>query len=152
MMKYKLLKDLPGVKSGTIYEIQDNGWALGNNPADTPFDMVHVSALEDYSDWFEPVEETPKRWRAEPFKKSSYYIVMPELYASKTTDKDRGVDKRRHKIGNYFQTQEQAQAVADAFKAVLEYVHDTEANLTTDDVVRTAARAWEALQKGNEDE
>lgn len=65
------------------------------------------------------------KWRAQPFKKSSYYLVTSELYVTKTTDKNRDIDIRRWKLGNYFETIELAKDAAQKIKAALKYPEKT---------------------------
>lgn len=62
---------------------------------------------------------TRDRWRAEPFKKSSYWIVTDTMGVSKTTDKNRGIDLQRYKIGNYFENQRLAMLAANKLIIVL---------------------------------
>lgn len=55
-MKYKLLKDLPEVKAGSIFEENQKdifSCSIGNNKSTSyPLDYIKL-----YPDWFKPIEE-----------------------------------------------------------------------------------------------
>lgn len=59
----------------------------------------------------------PNRWRAEMGK--LYYFIDATFCANREEDIYTPMDNYRHNIGNYFRTKEEAQAMADRFKAIL---------------------------------
>lgn len=54
----------------------------------------------------------PKRWRAEDFKKYHYINSVSDICAS--TEEKQILDNERYELGNYFQTEEEAQKVVDS--------------------------------------
>ena len=54
----------------------------------------------------------PKRWRAEDFKKYYYINSVGDICAS--TEEKQNLDNERYELGNYFQTEEEAQKVIDS--------------------------------------
>lgn len=59
----------------------------------------------------------PKRWRAE--EEAFYYFVDATFSATCEREMYSQIDDYRYKSGNYFQTKEEAQDMADKFKAIL---------------------------------
>lgn len=66
-MKYKLLKDLPGIKAGEIFEWSVNWWIHTNTGVSfmtLPFDphnrYVFISFAKDHPEFFEPIVEKKK--------------------------------------------------------------------------------------------
>lgn len=53
-----------------------------------------------------------KRWRAEDFKKYYYINSVSDICAS--TEEKQILDNERYELGNYFQTEEEAQKVVDS--------------------------------------
>lgn len=74
------------------------------------------SNVETVMDWVEPPTEN-KRWRSEVY--GIYYYVTGSGYLLTNNDNAREFDNEAHTIGNYFQTESQAQAVANRFKQIL---------------------------------
>ena len=56
----------------------------------------------------------PKRWRAEDFKKYYYINSVSDICAS--TEEKQNLDNERYELGNYFQTEEEAQKIIDSKK------------------------------------
>ena len=116
-MFYKLKIDLPTFKAGDLFYLDENG-SLRHKDKD--FVAYHYSTLEKFPDalekFWEPVEEEFKRWRAEP--KKAYYYLDDEADVRFSSDDHYPVDNRRHRCGNYFQTIDEAQALADYLKAL----------------------------------
>ena len=59
----------------------------------------------------------PKLWRAE--KNERYYFINPMLQVDMCLDVYCDDDDERYSVGNYFRTKEEAQEMADKFKAML---------------------------------
>jgi uncharacterized circularly permuted ATP-grasp superfamily protein len=122
-MKYKLLKDLPGYKAGTVFIIDASGTYAED---DVTLDWL-PKLLNDYKDdteFFQPIDdkpERPSRWRAE---EHDYFYYLDEYLDIVTTREDwRESSKlftdKQHDIGNYFRTEQQAEAAAEAVRRVL---------------------------------
>lgn len=72
--------------------------------------------------WCEPVyEEKPKRWRAK--SKGRYWVVSGDGTTYKSNEDGDITDDERYNIGNYFKTEQEAEAVANKFKALLSEHH-----------------------------
>lgn len=59
----------------------------------------------------------PKRWRAKD--EEYYYFVDAAFNVRSEREIDSTIDGFRYEIGNYFRTEEEAQAMADKFKVLL---------------------------------
>lgn len=62
------------------------------------------------------------RWRAK--KKETYFTICGDLSISDAKDFDWEIDNRYHNLGNYFRTEEQAEAAAEAIKETLRKFHE----------------------------
>lgn len=62
-------------------------------------------------------EPTPERWRAE--KGEIYYYISSNCIICNVMDTHDGNDRENYSMGNYFRTEEEAQAMADRIKAML---------------------------------
>ena len=56
--------------------------------------------------------ERPKRWRAEDFK--NYYYINNASDICDSTEEKCDIDNERYELGNYFQTEEQAQKIINS--------------------------------------
>ncbi len=126
-MKYKLLKDLPTFKAGEIFEIDDSGH-LCQAKKDGVI-AYSATTLEKFpnilTDWFEEVEEVPKRWRADV--DCIYFSICEDGGILARTEENEVSDGRRFAIGNYFQTKEEAEKFRDWIKAYRTLLDDTRA-------------------------
>lgn len=77
------------------------------------------------SEVLKPIPEQPKRWRGEQY--GEYYYLIEDLEVSRGIESNppsmKYIDDERFDLGNYFRTEQQAQAGADAIKKLLEYLH-----------------------------
>ena len=126
MKRYKLLKDLPGVKAGTTlrageqiynelyndddgrptgYRLTPNGDISGENP------LLHSPA----SDWLKELPEEYKRWRAGELE--NYYFMVGSGTVYEDLESHCPADDCRYSIGNYFKTEEEAKKASDWLKA-----------------------------------
>ena len=126
MKRYKLLKDLPGVKAGTTlrtgeqiynelyndddgrptgYRLIPNGDISGENP------LLHSPA----SDWLEELPEEYKRWRAELHE--IYYYLDDDGEVAVGEDAGLHSENSHYLFGNYFKTEGEAEKAADWLKA-----------------------------------
>ena len=121
MKRYKLLRDLPYFKAGTIFTNYKGNWK--NENGWLPESMSELfNTWHENSDFFEPIDDKPTRWRAQ-VNGLYWYAHGDWLEASYTNDSGSDTHDARYEGGNYFQTKEQAQAVADAIKELLVLVH-----------------------------
>ena len=127
MRKFKLLKDLPGVPAGTILVKNDGNNSLHlDNAAETVLpislvgDIVRLSSMgiftSDSGEWLEEIKPEYQRWRAEVDE--TYFFVCSDMDVLPSHEDHRPVDDDRHRCGNYFQTQEEAQAHVDYLEAL----------------------------------
>jgi hypothetical protein len=129
-MKYKLLKDLPGYKAGTLFvkESPVDYWYEVDGETETILNdsswIGHLLLLHDPK-FFQPIDDKPERWRAE---EHDYFYYIDE-YGDIEQDRERrdamAVPEMTDKIyryGNYFRTEQQAQKAAEAIRAVLGYI------------------------------
>ncbi len=121
-MKYKLLKDTPTVKAGTIgeaYPASSNEYAF-KAIANMGDYYVHFKkhAVENNPDWFEPVIE---RWRAESNR--YYFIVSHSLEPNMIMDTLLPEHDFQFNTGNYFKQMKQAEEASRRIKKVLMDYH-----------------------------
>lgn len=79
----------------------------------TPF---HIDELKDW-------KKKGERWKPEIGEKY-FFIYGGDHDIIETTWEDYGADKERWNIGNYFRTQEEAEAAAEKSKALLLSLHE----------------------------
>ena len=129
MRRFKLLKDLPGFSAGTIMYIDEdedsNAHKLYVESIDVfagykVYDMLIMTnegiGADVISNWLEELPEEKKRWRAEI--EATYFYVNSDAEVRYSFEDYGPVDYDRYAIGNYFQTKEEAQALADYLKAL----------------------------------
>lgn len=112
-MKYKLLKKIEGYEQeiGDIIELN--------------IDLI-VSAFTVHNlllnGTIEKVEENT-RWRSGTYN-VYYYVDFNEFKAVAQTEVGSTFDDKMYESGNYFQTESQAQKVADKIKQLLQESHE----------------------------
>lgn len=137
MRKFKLVKDLPGILAGTIlvekvafpgtsellidgYTEERAGLILRKEEEfgeALSIGGVHY-ATADVENWLEEIKTEPdyKRWRAEV--NEIYFFLYSDTSVLSAIEGGDPIDDDRYNIGNYFQTKEEAQALADYLKAL----------------------------------
>lgn len=73
---------------------------------------ILVESLEKFLVDFNEKYGIPKRWRAKPQKK--YYFVYSNGFVDERMECYDDIDNQRYNLGNYFQTQEEAQKIIDS--------------------------------------
>ena len=134
MKRYKLLKDLPGIKAGAVLS---TGGAWGNLYIDNEYSPTGYQLTETgriatggmvtcsgpSADWLEEIPEEYKRWRAELY--GYYYWLTEDLGVVEEVEDGGAVDEKLHAIGNYFQTPEEAEKAVNWLKAFAVLRDDT---------------------------
>lgn len=114
---YKLKTDLPTFKAGDLFYLDQNG-SLRHKEKDIV--AYHYSTLAKFPEalekFWEPAEEECKRWRAEDGE--PYFYVNHDAEVLPSREDLCPVDNDRHRLGNYFQTKEEAQAHVNYLKAI----------------------------------
>lgn len=132
MRKFKLLKDLPAIDAGTVLTEKDgyggllffdedlgkdSGLTLHNRAFGVTLSIRGVcyetTAVEE---WLEEIRPEYKRWRGS--RGNYYFLVTGVLSVDQDTELGSHTDTSRYRYGNYFQTEEEAQAHADYLKAL----------------------------------
>ena len=116
MKRYKLLKDLAGLRAGSILYLNELGNLVASDKTTIVFlaNFIHHYNLLD-SDWFEEIPEDYRRWRAKEDER--YWLVEEDGVVVDNYEFGMDIDDRRYGIGNYFKTEEEAQKASDWLKA-----------------------------------
>lgn len=124
MKRYKLLKDLAGLKAGSILYLNELGNLVAEDKTTIVFlaNFIHHYSLLD-SDWLEEIPEEYKRWRAD--RHDWYWYVGACGAVSDDPDSGVSIDDMRYELGNYFKTKEEAQKAAEWLKALTVLRDDT---------------------------
>ncbi len=148
-MRYKLLQALPGHMIGEVFDTQEGtelntifkgGFRFGTD----------WSNYSNYPDFFEPLPDKPTRWRA---KRHEDYWYMDKLGRAVSLNELGGdLDLMHYNVGNYFRTQAQAQAVAEAYKKMLSYINNMDDWINTNwykegELERTIEKARKLVQE-----
>lgn len=121
MKRYKLKRDLPTFKAGDIFYLSDTGNLFDRNflhakSSDIVYSFKEIEKFPNIlTEWFEEIKE-PIRWK--PEDKETYYYVgnTGDVYNSNWNYFT--IDQGRFDIGNCFQTEEEAEQVAEYLKAL----------------------------------
>lgn len=113
MKRYKLLKDTPTVKAGTIFEERESpdeykelGQVVTDGCLTRPW--LTVSEIDNFDEWFEEIPEKHERWRGG--RGDSYYFIDDEGAIRHEIDTNDGMENYRYNIGNYFKTEAEAES------------------------------------------
>jgi hypothetical protein len=142
-MKYKLLKDLPGYKAGTVFEKLPNGqWycTVQNNPL-VPQWLLQLLDNETLSaDWFQPIDDKPERQ-----KKYTYWVEFRKDFKSLNDD-----------ANSIRTTEEGGKAIVEAVRGLLHFIKTGEVYESKDGeytgVLDLMQAARKAIQDTNEKE
>lgn len=116
MKRYKLLKDLAGLKAGSTLYLNELGNLVADDETTIVFlaNFIHHYNLLD-SGWFEENPEECKRWRG--WFGDTYYMVNDDLTTDGMTERGCALDEKLYAVGNYFKTKEEALKAAEWLKA-----------------------------------
>lgn len=116
-MFYKLKTDLPNYKAGDLFYLDQNGNLCHKETGIIAYQHYTLKKFPDALEKFwEPIEEESKRWRAEDG--AIYYYVDSDTDVLSSYDDRYPLDNGNYRYGNYFQTREEAQALADYIQAL----------------------------------
>ena len=99
---------------GEYYEYQINLVIKYKNNYDEPY-FIKNECVEDLKSIVNLVNERygiPKRWRAKP--ENRYYFVFSNGYVDEKFEFYGDIDNQRYELGNYFETEEEAQKVINS--------------------------------------
>ena len=102
MKRYKLLKDLPLAKAGTIFIM--GGYELGE-----------TQRTGKFGEWFEEIEEN-KVWK--PEEGGKYYCISCSGSVYLTRYFSDKIDRHLFEIGNCFKTKEDAEKAVEKLRAL----------------------------------
>lgn len=114
MKRYKLKKDTPTLKAGTIFvEEGDNFNDYKELVQVVPYGCPNrpffaVSEINNFDDWFEEITKKYERWRAE--EGDEYYAINWSGFVHCFRDTRQPEDDYRYKTGNYGRTVEELEA------------------------------------------
>ena len=110
MKHYKLLKDTPTIKAGTIFEeVVSDFDELKELVRITPVGTKTVPQwtiqdIDNFNEWFEEVDKAG--WK--PTKGDEYWSIYNNGDIDKSTWNDDDTDKERYRMGNCYRTEEDA--------------------------------------------
>lgn len=143
MKRYKLLKDTPTVKAGTIFEERESpdeykelGQVVTDGCLTRPW--LTVSEIDNFDEWFEEIPEKHERWRGG--RGDSYYFIDDEGAIRHEIDTNDGMDNYRYNIGNYFKTEAEAESYKKYLTARQVLLDDAEGGKFSD-----SYGAWYAI-------
>lgn len=114
MKRYKLLKDTPTLKAGTIFEeVVGDFDGLRALTRITPVGAktsphFTIKDIDNFDEWFEEIPEKHERWRGG--RGDGYYFIDDEGVIRHEIDTNDGMDNYRYNIGNYFKTEAEAES------------------------------------------
>ena len=115
MKRYKLKKDLPAFKAGEVFYISDAGNLFRESDNVPVYGWTIIDKNPNIlTDWFEEIKE-PTRWKPELGKK--YYLSDSNGSVYDSVWSNDYIDRSRVKIGNYFETREEAEKAVEKLKA-----------------------------------
>lgn len=114
MKRYKLLKDTPTLKAGTIFEeVVGDFDGLRALTRITPVGAntsphFTIKDIDNFDEWFEEIPEKHERWRGG--RGDSYYFIDDEGAIRHEIDTNDGMDNYRYNIGIYGRTKQELEA------------------------------------------
>lgn len=115
MKRYKLERDLPTFKAGEIFYLSDTGNLIRESDNVPAYSWATLEKFPNIlTDWFEEVNE-PTRWK--PEIDQEYYCLGSDGSVMGDEWVNLSIDRNRLKIGNCFQTEEEAEKAVEKLKA-----------------------------------
>lgn len=110
MKRYKLLKDTPTLKAGTIFEERESpdeykelGQVVADGCLTRPW--LTVSEINNFDEWFEEIPEKHERWRGG--RGDDYYFINDEGVVCHEIDTNDDMDNYRYNAGIYGRTEQE---------------------------------------------
>ena len=117
MKRYKLKRDLPTFKAGDRFVLIDSGSLIHESDGVVAYSWTTLDKFPNIlTDWFEEINEST-RWKPDRNQKY-YYLGFGGSVYHDTWANGSPIDNGRFEIGNCFQTEEEAEQVAEYFKAL----------------------------------
>ena len=117
MKRYKLKRDLPTFKAGDRFVLIDSGSLIHESDGVVAYSWTTLDKFPNIlTDWFEEINEST-RWKPDRNQKYYYLGNSGSVYYD-TWANGSPIDNGRFEIGNCFQTEEEAEQVAEYFKAL----------------------------------
>lgn len=138
MTKYRLKKDTPEFKAGTVFDMVENidvGKVLTMNAPREDDYAFEVDSIDNFDEWFEEVKPS----LGEPNRGDSYYFINGGGVIIYTAWANSPEDRFRYLTDNCFRTELAAERYAKYLKAIAT-VRQDEGVLMPDDVRKTLAR------------
>lgn len=114
MKRYKLLKDTPTLKAGTIFEeVVGDFDGLRALTRITPVGAktsphFTIKDIDNFDEWFEEIPEKHERWRGG--RGDDYYFISDEGVICHEIDTNDGMDSYRYNAGIYGRTKQELEA------------------------------------------
>lgn len=116
MKRYKLLKDLPTVKAGTIFQEivreVDDSRALKEYET-TSKDSILISEINNFDEWFEEIKEPTDSIHWEPLPGDIYWYLSNTGVVLKKKWMSSPDDIMRYVIGNTYRTEKECDKAYD---------------------------------------
>lgn len=129
MKRYKLVKDLPTFKAGDVFYTNEVGSLIHESDGVVAYGWRTLEKFPNImTDWLEEIKEST-RWKPEKEGEAYYYVGNTgDVYSSSWNYFT--IDQGRFDIGNCFQTEEEAERVAEYLKALAVVRGDATAKFT----------------------
>lgn len=115
--KYRLKKDLPGCRAGTVYTLTTDAWYITDVPGDlSPFANISPRYVESHPDWFEEITYDAPLYPFNADDSDQEAFIVREDCTVAEYDDYGGAFFNVAPCRNVWRTKEHAQTVADGQK------------------------------------
>ncbi len=114
-MKYKLLKDTPTIKAGTIFEeVTSDFDGLKELTRITPIGaktipQFTIQDIHNFDEWFEEIKEPTDSIHWKPKNDDTYYYITIEGFVDSDIWTEHPMDDDRWTFGNIYRTEKEAE-------------------------------------------
>ena len=117
MKRYKLKRDIPAFKAGEIFRLSDAGNLFRESDNVPVYGRTIIEKNPNIlTDWFEEINEST-RWKPE-INQEYYWLDSCGSVYSDAWDDGSTINNVRFKIGNCFETKEEAEKTVEYLKAL----------------------------------